>query len=138
MIFFLSQKGFHLIEVLMTLTIIGMLITISIPTYIHYLAYAHRLEAIYNLGRCALNLEHHYIATHTYRDANLDIESITTHNIKSHYRFFIKNATNHSYALVAQPIGQQALNDTMCGTLFLNSLGEKSISGTRSLDECWN
>lgn len=137
MIFFLCQKGFHLLEVLVTLVIIGTLVAISLPTYIHYLVYAHRLEAIYTLGKCALNLEHSYIAQHTYRDAVLDIESIASRSVRSHYRFFIQQATNHSYSLAAKPFGQQAINDTVCGTLFLNSLGEKTISGTGSFEECW-
>jgi prepilin-type N-terminal cleavage/methylation domain-containing protein len=55
------MKGFHLIEILITFSIIGILSMIALPIYSQYFT------------KLSINLEEYYLRHHTYENANLDI-----------------------------------------------------------------
>lgn len=131
----LNHHGFHLIEIVIVLAIVAILAAISIPTYSHYLVSAKRLEAKSTLAKMALALEQYYIEHDSYRDATLEILHIS--NTSSDYQFIIQSAAENTYLLAAVPLNHQAGNDSTCGTLSLNSLGEKMISGSGNVNDCW-
>lgn len=132
-----DHHGFHLMEVLITMTIIGILAVSGIPRYSHYFTFVHRLEAKSTLAKLAIAMEHFHIEHNTYRDADLNHLSIHLEEVTAYYHFYIQTATDSMYLLAAKPIGSQAQSDQVCGTLTLNALGEKNISGPGNINECW-
>lgn len=131
------MKGFHLIELLITIGIIAILAATSIPTYSQYLMYEKRLEAASTLAKLAVKMEHYHIEHNTYEGATLQALQMPEYIAKDNYKLVIQSATSNAYELSAKPLGRQAEKDRVCGILTLNSLGKKTISGSGNLNECW-
>jgi len=131
-----KQCGFTLLELLITLAIVGTLIAISVPVYQYYVIKTHRAQAAVALMDIASALERYHAIHHTYVGATLaDLEA--NHPVQSeYYRLDINGATENAYGLSAIPLGKQA-EDKMCGTLSINQSGEKNISGLGNIKDCW-
>jgi type IV pilus assembly protein PilE len=130
-------EGFHLIEMLITLGIISILTSASFSTYTHYFMREKRLEAVSTLYNLAIAMEHYHIEHNTYADATLKELHISEYVADNSYQLSIRSANNDAYVLYAKPVGNQLKNDRPCASLILNSLGEKSISGTENVTACW-
>ena len=131
------MNGFHLIELLITLSVIVILAAMSIPTYSQYLVYEKRIEAKSALAKLAIKMEHYHIEHNTYEGATLDALRMPAHIAKDNYQLHIQMAKGADYTLAAIPLGRQAEKDMACGTLTLNAVGKKGITGTGDLNECW-
>ncbi|OGT41999.1 MAG: hypothetical protein A3F42_04350 [Gammaproteobacteria bacterium RIFCSPHIGHO2_12_FULL_37_34] len=130
------MNGFHLIELLATLVIVSILAFISVPLYTPYLVQARRMEATITLSKLAIAMEQYYIEHHTYRGATLTTLHFPNQTGKNHYQLAIRNHDN-DFTLLATPHGFQAKHDLACNVLTLNSNGEKGMTGTGKVEECW-
>jgi type IV pilus assembly protein PilE len=127
-------SGFTLLEILITLSITTLLFAIAIPTYSNHILRTNRYAAEIALSKLATALEQYYLINNTYKNA-----SITALNIQEpkNYQLKILSATDATFLLAAEPLANQAKNDTTCATLTLNSQNEKSITGSSTVEECW-
>jgi type IV pilus assembly protein PilE len=130
-------SGFHLIEILITLTIISILTALLIPIYTNYFVQTKRIEAAMLLSQLALAIEKYYIENNTYREATLSLLHFPEVIIDGNYRLSIRQATNYDYLLAAKPLGKQATRDNRCKTLLLSSTGKKMVTGKGTIQECW-
>ncbi len=128
-----QHQGFHLIELLITLLIVGILASMGFSRYTQYMTEAHRLEAEQTLGKLAIALEQYQIEQNSYANANLERLHFSPGAIAKHYQFSIQ-ATDIYYVLTAKPIGAQAARDSECGSLMLNAKGQQSATGSQN---CW-
>lgn len=128
------KNGFSLIEIMITLTIIGILLVIALPTYSQHIAHANRMTAEVALTKVAAALEQQFITTQSYKNINLNELSITP---PKQYQLEITSTSDSTFTLTAKPLSEQAKNDKSCGTLTLNSNGEKGITGSSTVEECW-
>src|SRR3990167_1684494 len=131
------MKGFSLIEVIITLAIISILAAISLPSYFQYLSRANRLHAESVLSQLSVSLENYLIDNQTYEGASIAQLPVDISNLRSHYEMHLTIADATHYTLAAAPIHRQKENDTACGTLSVNETGERMISGSASLEDCW-
>lgn len=129
-----NQTGFSLIEILITVAIMTIITSIAIPVYTQHLVHAKRLEAEISLSKLAAALEQYAIANNTYKNANGETLKISP---LKNYQLEIASATDTQFSLNAFPLGAQAKNDEKCATLTLNSNGEKGITGSGTIEECW-
>jgi type IV pilus assembly protein PilE len=130
-------NGFHLMELLITIAIISILTASSVPVYQHYIVHGKRLEAENILYRLAIAMEQYHVERNSYQGATLAELDFPVAIVKNNYQLIIQSATDEDYVLIAKPLGNQSIHDTSCATLLLNANGEKGISGTSHVAECW-
>src|SRR3990167_4188483 len=135
----MSQKhrGFHLIEILLTLVIISIITLFALPQYTQHLVKQKRLEAATMLMKLALALEKYQLVHANYDDASLDNLKIPEYVAENSYQLAISQAEENDYLITATPLHEQASRDVQCGQLSLDSHGRKNMTGTSSVDACW-
>ncbi|HSW69025.1 MAG TPA: type IV pilin protein [Gammaproteobacteria bacterium] len=129
--------GFNLLEILITLSIIGILSILCFPIYSQHIIHARRLEAEVNLIKLANALEKYYLLKNTYENATLEELNFSKRIAGDQYDLKIVSVTSSDFLIKASPIGNQAKKDIACASLSLNSAGIKKITGTGELTECW-
>jgi type IV pilus assembly protein PilE len=128
-------------ELLTVVVIIGILASIAIPSYRQYTLRANRAEAKTNLLFYASALERCYTRYNDYRynsnsTLGCPVLSAATNSENGMYQIATDNRTATTYRLTATPLGKQA-NDTGCGTLKIDQLNNRTITGTKTPSECW-
>jgi len=141
----LQQNGFTLIELMVTVAIVGILAGIAYPSYQDSVMKSRRADAKGALLGLANAMERHFTARNTYLGAGTidgDTGSPTIFSATSpvdggtpYYNLTINAATASTYTLHAAPTGAQA-NDK-CGTLSLTQTGVRGISTALAVADCW-
>ena len=126
------QRGFTLIELMVTVAIVAILASIAYPAYTRYVQRGYRSEGIAMLNEAVARMERYYAQNNTYAIPNtaaLGFTSLTSPTGK--YLLSIPVATATAYTLQIAPQGSQ-LADT-CGTMSIDQAGAK-LPATA---ECW-
>lgn len=136
-----AQNGFTLIELMITVAIVGILAAIAYPSYTQYIVKSNRSAAEGFMLTVAGKQEQYMLDARAYASsiAALGITSVPS-EVSSHYTVTVaanNTATPPSYTVTATPTGSQATRDTKCATLTLDQTGGKGKSGTGTLADCW-
>jgi len=91
----------QLIEVLMTLIIIGILSTVGLPAYTEHIASVKRIQATQELNKLAVAMETYHIEHQSYRDASLESLHFNEWVADGQYRIEIRSESDDDYELVA-------------------------------------
>lgn len=129
--------GFSLIELMIVLAISAVLLTMSYPTYTHYVTRAERNRAIVALLQLSALLEEYFSDHRTYRNATIKSLHANTLAKDIEYRLKIIKITDAHYSIEAIPMASQAEHDSNCGALILTDLNHRSISGDGNVNSCW-
>jgi type IV pilus assembly protein PilE len=146
------QQGFTLIELMITVAIIGILVAIAYPSYSSYVIRTKRATGAGCLMELSQWMERNYTTCLRYDKTGAacttDVDSSQLPvlqcrtDLGTSYVFTVAGtpaiATN-TYQLDATPGGAQA-SDTQCGTLSLNQQGVKSVSASTTpaiVTACW-
>ena len=131
-----TQQGFSLIEIFLSLLLMGIIASMGISSYSRHFRTARRMEAARALTDLGMALEQYGILHHTYQTATLERLHFPGNTPGQPYRLLILNATDNTYTLNAIPTHAQTA-DTACATLTLNAQGTKGITGHGRLEDCW-
>jgi len=141
-----KQKAFTLIELMVTVAIVGILASIAYPNYQDSVRKSRRADAKGVLLGLANAMERYFTVNNKYTGAaagGADTGAPTIFSATSpvdggtaYYNLTISAATASTYTLNAAPTGAQ-VNDK-CGTLTLTHTGVKSFTGTGvTAADCW-
>lgn len=133
--------GFSLIELMITIAIVGILASIAMPSYVSYLARGKRAEAKQALLENALFLETHYTTRGFYSTAKGNNTAPTLPVTKvprsgSENYTLSASVTNIGYLLTATAVNSMASDE--CGNFTLDQTGTQGVSGSLGVADCWN
>jgi type IV pilus assembly protein PilE len=135
---FSRNAGFTLVELMIVVTIVGILSAIAVPAYTSYTTRTHRAAARACVSEATQFMERYYTTNLTYAGAVLALGCQTEGGLNTRYTITANTLSQSTYRVVATPTGAQATRDTACGTLRVNRAGTRTISGTGDVDECWS
>jgi type IV pilus assembly protein PilE len=128
----INQKGFTLIEVMITVVIVGILASIAYPSYTQFVAKGARGDGLAGVMHVA-NLQEQYYLDH--RSFATDMTKLGLKAdpwiVENTYYKVDTTLSGDDYTVTATAVGVQATRDTACATISLTSTGAKSPT------ECW-
>ena len=128
------KKGFTLLELMITLSIIGILATLAYPLHSQHVAKTERHQAKLSLLQLAVQLEHYRTENGSYQGAK---KNILTHWLNHNPAYIIKieYATEDQFLISANP---KKTTDS-CGRLLINHIGHQQImESTQKISTCWS
>jgi len=134
-----SSRGFTLIEIMITVAIIGILAAVALPAYQNYVLRAGRTEGQAALMDISARLEQFYLGNKTYTaDIAGDLNTNTTTE-SNRYTIGVQACPGGTiatcYLITATAVNAQAA-DATCTALTLDSSDVKGAAGTDP-DACW-
>ncbi len=144
-----KQSGFSLIELVIALTIVGIIATIAYPSYQEQVRKTRRADCTGALMGLANAMERFFTVNNSYLGAgvaggNTGVPAIYPASCPidggtKNYDLTIQAATASTFALQATPIGSQA--GDRCGSFTLTSTGLKNVVGQDAgltWQNCWS
>lgn len=138
-----KHNGFTLIELMITVTIIAILAAIAFPSYTQYLVRSNRAAAASFVLGVASKQEQYNLDARQYASSlsTLGFPTVPA-EVSSNYTVAViadNTLAPPTYSITATPIpgGNQANRDTKCGTLSIDQVGNRTISGTGMVATCW-
>ena len=145
-----ASAGFTLIELMIVVTIIGVLAAIAYPSYTAYLAKGRRADARVQLATAQQWSERFYSENFNYASDTAGNAVATTFNLQPfstsprvgegvaiYTITILVGATSQTYTLTATPVAGGLMATDACGNFTLNNTGRRGVSGTEALLTCW-
>jgi type IV pilus assembly protein PilE len=136
----MKKNGFTLIELMITVTIVGILAAIAIPSYSAYVRRANRSDATRSLSLTAQALERCYSQFFTYAVATCPI--VATSPAASSQGYYTVTITVNAgppetYSLTAVPVNPPQTNDADCTQFAVDNTGAQTSAGAATSKTCW-
>jgi type IV pilus assembly protein PilE len=157
-----KNKGFTLIELMITVGIIGILAAIAMPSYTSYVARARRADARTQLLQASQFMQRFYAANDQYdqdRAGNSvlgasvgmpdSLRKSPADSATAVYQLntaittagtYTATVTTSAYTLTMAPVSGGVAAADACGMFTITSAGVRGVTGstaTKSRDECW-
>lgn len=141
--------GFTLIELMIVVATVAILASIAYPSYQEHLRKSRRAEAQSALLQMGQFMERYFTTNSCYQKKGTDlscmdasdnstpplpITQVPLTGTNSYYTLTV-SAGPLAYTLTATPAGIQT--GDKCGNFTLNQAGQRGISGTVAVTDCW-
>ena len=140
----LKVRGFTLIELMITVAIVGILASIAFPSYQNQVRKSRRSEAVAEISKIQQAQERWRANCPTYSESitaattgcvntsGLNITSVTD----ARYTYTLSNVTNNAYLITATAVtGSSQASDTNCTSLTVNV---NNGTATNAPVACWS
>jgi len=129
----MNNRGFTLLEVLITCTIIAILAAVVVPSYQRYTYRAHRVATQAEMTDYAHQAERYRSANNTY--SGFSLPSTTSPRDEDPAKYNLRlTVSADAFSIRATPSGTQTKDE--CGTLTINQAGQRTNS-TGTTSKCW-
>ncbi|MBP5953573.1 type IV pilin protein [Pseudomonas iridis] len=128
-----SNRGFTLIEIMIVIAIIGIVLTISIPSYNEYVKKGRRAEVVALLSEQAQSLERFYTKNNVYT-------GITGLSAGNDFYTLTPTITDQTFLLIAARKTGTAMATDKCGDFTLTNTGVRSMNNATTgltTKDCW-
>ena len=127
------NRGFTLIEIMIVIAIIGIVLTISIPSYNEYVKKGRRAEVVSLLSEQAQSLERFYTKNNVYT-------GITGLSAGNDFYTLTPTITDQTFLLTAARKTGTAMATDKCGDFTLTNTGVRSMNNATTgltTKDCW-
>jgi type IV pilus assembly protein PilE len=143
-----KHAGFTLIEVMITVAIIGILAAVALPSYQEHIAKSRRAEARGQLVETSQYMQRYYSQNDRF-DQNAagtlvvlpaELSAVprgVAAGAETYSIGFTATPTISTFSIRAVPRADGPMASDGCGTLSLSSAGARSVSGTKPVADCW-
>ncbi|WP_440905933.1 type IV pilin protein [Catenovulum sp. SX2] len=141
-----KNSGMTLIELMISVAIVGILAAVAYPAYVDYYAQSYRSDVMRELVKAVNRQEAYYSdqMTYTANMTNLGYAADPYVVENAMYTIDVVETENmdltQEFELKATAVTAQKNNDPSCASLTINHLGEKSAldsNGNDSTSTCW-
>lgn len=135
----IASRGFSLIELMVTVAIVGILATIASVAYTSQVQKSRRTDARSALLDLAGREEKLFSTTNAYSGTAADLGYAAFPSVVGSGYYNVSVAVPNppvTYVITATAIGTQTA-DTQCATLSVDQLGAQSSTGTGTAATCW-
>jgi len=133
-----KMNGFSLIEILITVAIVGILATIAYPSYLLQMQKSRRTDGTLTLLDIQAQLERCYVRTLSYKACEQQL-TLPIISPEAYYRITMSNSSETGiYTLTATGINIQT-EDFSCAEFSINQLGQRSAKNNQggNSEQCW-
>jgi prepilin-type N-terminal cleavage/methylation domain-containing protein len=127
------ERGFSLLELIVTLLVIAILSLSAIIVYQVPMIKSYQIAAKIDLLNLASIIDRYRSNTPGTGPPSLD--SLGFIPVSRNYDFLVQNYTGTSYSIKAIPRRTSQLDS--CQTFVIDQDGNKAITGAGPIDECW-
>ena len=137
----MKKNGFTLVEMMITVAIVGILAAIAIPSYSSYTKRANRIDATRTMSFVAQTLERCYSQAFTYVGC-AGAPAVSTTSPQGYYTITIAVTAPPAsyYKITAVPLASPQLSDSSCANFTVDSTGTQTATDSSSADStktCW-
>lgn len=128
-----SGAGFTLIELMIVVSILGIITALAYPSYTKSVQKSRRAEGQALVMDAANRQERRFADTNAYATDMTNLGYAANPAISENGHYSLSATTTNGFTLTATAIGAQAA-DTACATMSINALGQKTSTGG---GDCW-